>query len=136
MDVHLKAKKIVIKGGEFYIGTKDDRYTNKGQITLAGGRNEPTIAIEDQGTEAGSKIIANIGRLNFYGKKRTFKMTRLKAPANIGDTTITIDKTDVDLVAGDRIALAPTDVVYDRGETKNVVSYDSSTGVVTLDSAL
>jgi hypothetical protein len=63
-------------------------------------------------------------------------MTRLKAPANIGDTTITVDTTNVDLVAGDRIAIAPTDIKYDRGETKNVVSYDSSTGVITLDSAL
>lgn len=67
-DVHLNAKKILIRGGEFYIGTSDARYTNDGKITLHGGRNEPTIAIEDQGIEAGSKIIANIGKLNFYGK--------------------------------------------------------------------
>jgi hypothetical protein len=67
-DVHLNAKKILIRGGELYIGTEGDRYTNEGKITLHGGRNEPTIAIEDQGIEAGSKIIANIGRLNMFGK--------------------------------------------------------------------
>jgi hypothetical protein len=67
-DVHLNAKKILIRGGEFYIGDKDNRYVNDGKITLHGGRNEPTIALEDQGIEAGSKIIANIGRLNMFGK--------------------------------------------------------------------
>jgi len=71
-----------------------------------------------------------------YGKQRSFKMTRLTKPAVAGDTTITIDKKNVDLKEGDRIALAPTSVTYNEGETRNVASYDASTGVVTLDEAL
>jgi len=90
-DIHLQAKKILVRGGEFYIGTKEKPFTNKAKITLHGDRNEPTIAIEDQGIEAGSKIIANIGRVNFYGKPRSFKMTRLTEPAKIGDTTIKVE---------------------------------------------
>jgi hypothetical protein len=103
---------------------------------LNGDRNEPTIAIEDQGIEAGSKIIANIGRLNMFGKERSFKMTRLTAPAEIGATTITVETKNVDLVAGDRIAIAPTGVKYDTDDTRNVVSYDKNTGTIELDKAL
>jgi hypothetical protein len=139
MDVTLRAKKILIRGGEFYIGEKDTPYTNNGKIILSGSRNEPTIAIEDQGIEAGSKIIANIGRLNFYGSPRKSKMTRLKAPAAIGDTTITVETTGddgnaIDFKVGDRIAIAPTDIKYDRGETRNITAI--SGGTITLDSAL
>jgi hypothetical protein len=104
----LNAKKILIRGGELYIGTKEKRYSQVATIKLHGDRNEETIALEDQGIEAGSKIIANIGRLNLYGKQRSFKMTRLTAPAEPGDTTITVETKNVDLVKGDRIALAPT----------------------------
>jgi len=48
-----------------------------------------------------------------HGKQRSFKMTRLVKPAVAGDTSITIDKlgNKVDLVEGDRIALAPTDMI-------------------------
>lgn len=132
----MRAKKIKIRGGELYIGTKDKPYTKNGKIELFGGRNEPTIAIEDQGTEAGSKIIANIGRLNMYGKQRSFKMTRLTKPANIGDQAIFVETKDVDLVEGDRIALAPTDSKYDTGEAKNVVSFDKNSGEIKLDAPL
>jgi len=135
-EIHLRAKKILIRGGELYIGKSNQRYENKAKISLFGTRNEPTIAISDTGVIAGSKIIANIGRLNMYGKKRSFKMTRLVAPAKIGDSKITVEKANVDLVKGDRIAIAPTDAKFDRGETKNVVSYDKNTGVITLDSPL
>jgi hypothetical protein len=135
-DHHLRAKKILIRGGELNIGTKDKRYTNNAKITLYGDKNEPTIAIEDQGVEAGNKIIANIGTLNMYGKKRSFKMTRLTSPAKIGDTSITVETANVDLEKGDRIALAPTDMKETTGETRNVESYDKKTGTIVLDKAL
>ena len=135
-DIGLDVKKILIRGGELYIGTKEKPFDNIATIRLHGDRNEPTIAIEDQGIEAGSKIIANIGRLNLIGKSRSFKMTRLTEPAKIGDKTIKVDKKNVDLKEGDRIAIAPTDVKYDRGETRNVVKYNSGTGEIELDSPL
>jgi hypothetical protein len=135
-DIGLNVKKMLIRGGEFYIGTKEKPFTNKATITLHGDRNEETIAIEDQGIEAGSKIIANIGRLNMYGKQRSFKMTRLTKPAEIGATSIFVETKNVDLVEGDRIALPPTGPVYNHHDTRNVVSYDSKTGEVVLDAAL
>jgi hypothetical protein len=139
----LRAKKIWIKGGELYMGTyksKDMKelqpYNGNAVIHLHGTRNEPTLALQDQGLEAGSKIIANLGRLKLIGKKRSFKMTRLTAPAKIGDSTITVETKDVDLVKGDRIAIPPTDLAYDNGETRDVVEYNKDTGVITLDKPL
>jgi hypothetical protein len=44
-DIHLRAKKILIRGGELRIGTKEKPYLKNGKITLYGMRNEPTIAL-------------------------------------------------------------------------------------------
>jgi len=71
-----------------------------------------------------------------YGKKRSFKMTRLLEPATVGSTTIKIESENVDLVAGDLIGLAATDFVYNTGEKNTVVSFDSGTGVLTLETPL
>jgi hypothetical protein len=135
-DIGLNVKKMLIRGGEFYIGSKDKPFTNKATINLHGDRNEPTLAIEDQGIETGSKVIANVGRLNMYGKQRSFKMTRLTKPAAIGDTSIFVETNNVDLVEGDRIALPPTDPVYSHHDTRNVVSFNKNTGEIVLDAAL
>ena len=45
-DLHLRAKKILIRGGELNIGSKDAPYVNNAKITLYGNRDEETIAIE------------------------------------------------------------------------------------------
>ena len=107
IDVHLHAKKILIRGGELGVGTASSPYLKQGKITLHGRKEEPTIAIEDQGIEAGSKIIVNLGKLKLFGKKRSFKMTRLVKEVNKGDWEITVEP-KLDLVKGDRIALAAT----------------------------
>lgn len=61
------------------------------------------------------------------GKKRSFKMTRLLAEAKKGDTSITIAK-DLDLVEGDRIALAATSFEHTAGEDAIVKAYNAKTG--------
>lgn len=86
--------------------------------------------------EAGNKLIANLGTIEIFGKKRGFKMTRLVKPAKLGDTTITIETKNVDLVKGDEIGLAATSFASLTGETAVVEAYDSATGIVTLTAAL
>jgi len=63
-------------------------------------------------------------------------MTRLMKPAKLGDTTITIETKNVDLVKGDEIGLAATSFEAMAGETAVVEAYDSETGIVTLTAAL
>jgi len=135
-DCHLRAKKIIIyMGGELVIGTKAKPYAMNGKITLFGGRNDEGIAIEEQGVEAGNKIIANLGLISIYGKKRQFKETRLLATVKKGDTTIKIAK-GLDLVEGDRIALAPTSFDFKAADDCLVKSYNAKTGDTELAAAL
>ena len=135
MDVHLRAKKVLIRAGELLVGSEEMPYEHSGTITLYGPKDEPTIAIENQGVEAGSKIIANIGTLRMYGKHRTQTMTRLLREVAKGDEEILVE-TGLDLVEGDRIALAATGYAQDAGEDNFVESYDAARGVLKLTSPL
>ena len=65
------------------------------------------------------------------GDPRTNTMTRLLAIAQKGDTAITVEA-GLDLVAGERIALAPTSFAHWAGEEAFVDSYDAETGATTL----
>lgn len=58
-------------------------------------------------------------------------MTRLRAVAQAGDTAITVEG-GLDLVPGDRIALAPTGYSYYAGEEAFIDSYDTGSGEATL----
>jgi hypothetical protein len=135
IDIHLHAKKILLRGGSLIIGSASEPYLKQGKITLHGRKEEPTIAIESQGIEAGNKIIANLGTLKMFGKKRLFSVTRLNKSCTKGDTEITVDP-KLDLVKGDRIALAATSFKYDAGEENFVESYDAASGVIKLKTAL
>ena len=137
----MNIKKILVRGenSEFNIGTKKKPYTKKAIINLMGKADEETIVIEESGTEAGSKIIANIGKINFYGKHRSFKMVRLAEPVTAGSTSVKVDASsadgNIDLVEGDVIALAATGFEYDTGESFTVTKWDKGTGTITLDKA-
>ena len=82
----------------------------------------------DDTIEAGNKLIANVGKIKMYGQPRAKKMTRLLAPANKGDTSITIE-TGLDFVAGDRLGLAPTSYDHEAVDDVTLTSYTSATGV-------
>lgn len=104
-------------------------------ITLLGDKDTDAIAVEEQGVAAGNKVIANVGTLRLMGTPRTHTMTRLTAIANKGDTAITVEP-GLDLVPGDRIALAPTAYVAWAGEEAFIATYDIDTGAATLTGAL
>jgi len=98
--ITLNTHTIFVNGGKFGIGTKEKPYLQNGGVTLHGGKNDEAIALQDRSLEAGSKIIANIGELKLFGRKRDNKMSRLLASVAKGDTSITISK-NLDLVKGD-----------------------------------
>lgn len=62
-------------------------------------------------------------------------MSRLTQTANIGDSSIYVE-TGLDWVAGDRIGLAPTAMVFNDTDYAVITTYDSTTGIVNLDRAL
>lgn len=70
----------------------------------------------DNGIEAGNKILINTNLVKMFGTPRTTKMTRLRQEANKNDQEIWVEP-GLDLVAGDWIALAPTALKFDAGES-------------------
>lgn len=102
-----------------------------------GRSDEPTIVIEERGIEAGNKIIANLGKINFFGQKRSFKMVRLAEAVSAGKSSIKVDVSSttlyktgdgtLDLVKGDVIALAATGFEYNTGEKFTVESMTLNT---------
>jgi len=87
MDIELKAKHIFVRAGELVIGSETEPYEKNGLITLYGAKNEKHI-VYDNAIEAGNKLIANVGLVTMYGKKRTGQFTRLTKTVTKGDTTI------------------------------------------------
>lgn len=134
IDIELRAKIIFVRSGILQIGTEKEPYAKKGIITLYGSRNENTLAL-DTDVEGGNKMIGNLGKVHMYGKARGFKMTRLFAPANKGDTSITIGK-DLDLVAGDQLGLASSSYEPNAGDIVTIGAYTKATGLATLKAPL
>ena len=105
MDIHLRSKQIFVRAGEFFIGTEEEPFENKAEITLHGMQDEETLVLS--GTiSAGNKIMATVGDIKFYGQQRDNR-SRLLKPCYKGDTQIVVDP-ELDWKAGDEIYLAPT----------------------------
>jgi hypothetical protein len=130
MDVHLKAKHVFVRAGELHIGNETHPYEHSAKITLYGEKNAEAI-VYDNAIEAGNKVLANVGTVKMFGQSRTTKMTRLHQEANKGYTEIYVDK-DLDLVEGDRIALAATSYKSAAGEYFTIASYESDSGKILL----
>jgi len=120
-----------VRAGELHIGNETHPHNHTAKITLYGEKNSEAI-VYDNAIEAGNKVLANVGTVKMFGKPRTTKMTRLHAEANKGDKEILVE-TGLDLVAGDRIALAATSFKYEAGEYFTISSYDGETGKITLE---
>jgi hypothetical protein len=129
-DTHLNAKHIFIRAGQLHIGSEEIPYTNTARITLHGEKNFEHI-VYDNAIEAGNKLIANVGTIKMFGKHRTNHLTRLLAIAEKDATSITLEPF-LDLVAGDRLAIAPTSYEPTASSEVFVATYDAATGATTL----
>jgi hypothetical protein len=74
--------------------------------------------------------LANAGLIRFYGKDRNH-LSRLTRPVNKKDLEMWVER-DLDWVAGDRIAIAPTSVVHYAFEENFIESYDPESGHIVL----
>jgi hypothetical protein len=131
---HLKVKHLFVRAGHLEIGNETHPFNGSAKITMFGEKNFESMAF-DNAIEGGNKLIANVGVIKMYGQPRTGKLTRLHAEVSKGSNTIYVES-GLDWVAGDRIALGPTSFTHDRSEDNFVTAYDSSTGKVTLQTAL
>jgi len=86
--------------------------------------------VYDNAIEAGNKLIANVGLVSMYGKKRNFKLTRLTQPVFKGEMTFHLEP-NLDIVKGDVLAIAPTSYFFEASDEVIVESYDATTGKTT-----
>jgi hypothetical protein len=133
-DIHLRAKHIFIRAGQLAIGREDAPFEATAKITLHGLKESASLAYDDT-IEAGNKVIANVGRIKMFGAKRAKTLTRLRAPAPRGATSITIEP-NLDFVAGDRLALLPTSYTYTASDDVTLTSYTKATGVAVFSTPL
>lgn len=133
-SIHLRAKHIFVRVGELQVGNSTHPFERNATITLHGLVSDKAMVYQNA-IEAGNKIIANVGNVTMFGKKRVNNLARLQKPAHKGNSTIFID-TGMDLVEGDRIALAPTSYAEFAAEDVIVQAYNATSGEVTLKSAL
>jgi len=129
-DRHLRCKNIFNHGGHFFIGEKEAPFQRTARITLYGSREEHYIVYDSQ-IDTGNKLLSNIGVIRFYGKARNSLKTRLHVSAFAGTNEITVAP-ELDLVKGDRLALAATGYGGTESEDVIVEQYDAATGVVGL----
>jgi hypothetical protein len=106
MDIVFRAKHIFVRAGQLLIGSKEKPHNGTVDIVLMGEKAAKAI-VYDNAIEAGNKLIANLNEMRIYGKRRTKGLTRLHRPALAGESEIIVEKS-LDLVKGDRLALAPT----------------------------
>ena len=105
-DTHLRCKHLFIRAGELHIGTAEKPIETFARITLYGEKNAEAI-VYDNAIEAGNKLIANVNIMRLYGKPRSWKMTRLVAPALKGSSEFIVEP-GLDMRSGDRLGLLPT----------------------------
>ena len=115
------------------LGTDTAPYTKKANIVLYGTYNDSFITMPGA-TEAGNKMIANVGSVKIYGAPRS-RMSRLLAEVQKGATSCTVQK-DLDWVAGDQLGFAPSATQNDHFEIATIQSYTQTTGALVLTAAL
>eukprot|EP00048_Salpingoeca_helianthica_P015090 m.224971 g.224971 ORF g.224971 m.224971 type:complete len:4030 (+) comp16594_c0_seq1:296-12385(+) len=120
--------------GFLEVGLLAAPFTNRARISISGVRTSPTVIVSND-LFIGNKVIANFGRIDMVGRARAVPWTRLAVTANAGDRVLRLAQS-CDWVAGDAIAITPTE--YGAAQTENVtvaaVSGDGRT--VNLTSAL
>ena len=132
MNITFRAKHIFVRAGEFHVGSKENPFTDECNIILYGEKNSMAI-VYDNAVESGNKVFANLNVVKMYGKARNQTMTRLLMPAKKGDVTFKVE-TGLELYPGDELALLATSYENMASDKVTVESYDSVTGVVTLNS--
>jgi hypothetical protein len=129
---HLRGKHIFVRAGELHIGSKEKPYQHKATITLYGEKRSATI-VYDSAIEAGNKVIANNNVIRMFGKKASWKMTRLSKPALKDRDYFYVEKINgLTIQKGDRLGLYPTS--FDPLAVDDVIvkEYNPADGKVTI----
>ena len=103
-------------GGLLQIGTEDEPYTSKIEITMHGDRS--TLRIPTYGNKV---IGVREGTLDMHGVDRDITWSQLATTINPGDTTFTLIDS-VDWVAGEHIVVASSSLEAREAEDRYIAS--------------
>jgi len=124
---------IFVHKGTMEVGTEEFPYTSKIVFTMYGDVYSPYIPTY------GNKVIGvRKGVLDMHGAERTPTWTQMATTATKGDSQITLDQ-EVDWVAGDHIAIAPSSYERTEYEKRHIFDVDRTNPqkpVITLDKPL
>ncbi|KAG1667228.1 hypothetical protein FOA52_009793 [Chlamydomonas sp. UWO 241] len=133
-ELWLQVNYILVRQGNFSVGTTETPFPGRARITLWGSPNDVGLP------QYGAKVLAvRDGWAILHGMHKTPTFTQLNMTANVGDTSITINGL-VNWVVGDKIAIASssffafeTDEAVIKSVTLNATAKTSTLG---LDTAL
>lgn len=115
---------ILVKGGYMEVGTEEHRYTSKLTITMHSTKYDPNLPI------FGNKVIGvNYGQLEMHGIERSHTWTDLKATAEAGATSITLNDVNgvnLDWQVGEEIVIASTDISGRNAEYRTITSISNT----------
>jgi len=97
-DIHLRAKKIFVRAGEFFIGNATHPFSNNATISLMGDQETETLTLGGT-VDGGNKVLGVVGLVEFYGLPRD-RMGRVLREVYKGSNTIQVDA-ELDWRAGD-----------------------------------
>ncbi len=120
-DISLTAETITVKG-LFQIGTADSPFQHKATITLNGPKSDEIVF--------GGKFLTTLsgGSLQLHGIGATkLSWGQLEGSLSPGDTRLTLDKTPIGWVPGDKIALAPSGYEPYEAEELTISAVDGKT---------
>ena len=137
-DIELRARGIIINGGELVAGSPTKPHQHKATITLMGDKSVAPMVLGREGYTISSKSLVVGGNLTLYGQPRT-RWTHLAATANAGATTLSLEG-GVNWEAGDVLVVASTSFDPARSERRTIASVapgaTAGTTDVTLTEAL
>ena len=132
-DYNLSARNILVKNGEFKIGSENNSFKKNLTLTLNGDNKDPALPI------FGNKVLAVMeGSLEIFGKERNPTYALLSSTVKKGDFSIKLN-CPVDWNAGEEIVIASSSHIAEEAERRTIKSIDKSNPnipIIILDSPL
>ncbi|EFJ47177.1 hypothetical protein VOLCADRAFT_92355 [Volvox carteri f. nagariensis] len=132
--INLQAHYIIVKGGNFTIGSAEKPYPGRANITMHGAPNSRDLPMY------GAKALAvRQGVVTFFGQPKIPHYTKLNRTADPGDTSIVVNGA-INWQVGDRIVIASSSFYGSEVDEATITALDNRTvsgcTVITLDTPL
>ncbi|EFJ47175.1 hypothetical protein VOLCADRAFT_92352 [Volvox carteri f. nagariensis] len=119
--INLQAHYIIVKGGNFTIGSAEKPYPGRANITMHGMPN--SLDLPQYGAKA---LGVRTGIVSWYGQPKIPHYTKLSQTANPGDTSIVVNGA-INWQVGDRIVIASSSFLPYEVDESTITALDNTT---------